>query len=235
MRATNLTTITLPANTTYISSSAFYGCSGLKTLNLPYLTADDDLSDLLYAFSSYYCPALEAVNVAESEKYKSIDGVVFEYNTTTNEWVLFYSPVAKETFTIPASLEQLPSLAGCGFTTVTFEKDADGKEKAGAESLILSAKAFSGMTTLTTLELPSRLTVIGEAAFEGCAGLDSFAIPAMVKSVGASAFSGWTADQTIAVGMTEAEVTAEMEKEDGIFDANWLKDCAATVTYKAAE
>ncbi len=233
--ASNLETVTLPGKLVNIGSSAFSGCSGLKTLNLPYLTADDPLEDILYYFES--CDALEAVNVAESEKYKSIDGVVFEYNSYDDVWEMLFCPTGKTTFTIPASLEFLPSLCGCDFTTVTFEKDADGNEKAGAEFLELDVQAFADMANLETLELPSRLTVIDEAAFSGCTAISSFTIPETIEFVGASAFEGWTAEQAIIVGMTEAEVTAEMENEDGtgIFDAGWLDGSEATVTYKAAE
>ena len=237
----NLTTVTLPGKIYDIDSYAFYQCDGVKTVNLPYLTADDDLSDLLYAFNEYRCPALEAVNVAESEKYMSIDGVVFEYSSYDDAWIVAFTPVAKTIFTIPADLDFLPSLAGEAFTTVTFEKDADGNEVIGAaEGLDLDVQAFADMENLETLELPSRLTSIGEAAFAGCT-IAEITIPDTILYVGASAFEGWTSEQTIKVGMTDADVTAEMELTDdegnpiGIFDPDWLLDCEATVEYKAEE
>lgn len=237
----SLMTVTLPGKIYEIDSYAFNGCEALKTLNLPYLTADDDLSDLLYAFNEYRCPALEAVNVAESEKYMSIDGVVFEYSSYDDAWIVAFTPVAKTVFTIPADLDFLPSLAGEAFTTVTFEKDADGNEVIGAaEGLDLDVQAFADMENLETVELPSRLTSIGEAAFAGCT-IAEITIPDTILYVGASAFEGWTSEQTIKVGMTEADVTAEMELTDdegnpiGIFDPDWLLECEATVEYKAEE
>lgn len=236
--ATSLKTVTLPGKVTYISSSAFYGCSALTTLNLPYLTADDSLDleyDILEKF--YDCKALEAVNVAESAAYKSIDGVVFRYDEYEGAWLMLFCPPAKKTFTIPATLEVLPSLSGCEFTTVTFEKNEDGSEKTGAATLEIEGMAFAEMTSLTTLELPSRLSSIGDYAFSGCTALSSFTIPATLTYVGSGAFENWTAEQTITVDMTKAEVEAEMAKTDGtgIFAADWLDSCLATVNYKTAE
>ncbi len=65
----------------------------------------------------------------------------------------------------------------------------------------------------------------------------TFTIPATLTYVGSGAFENWTAEQTITVDMTRAEVEAEMAKPDGkgIFAADWLDSCSATVNYKAAE
>ena len=150
---------------------------------------------------------------------------------------MLFCPPAKKTFTIPATLEVLPSLSGCKFTTVTFEKNEDGSEKTGAATLEIEGMAFSEMTSLTTLELPSRLSSIGDYAFSGCTALSSFTIPATLTYVGSGAFENWTAEQTITVDMTKAEVEAEMAKPNGkgIFASDWLDSCAATVKYKTAE
>ena len=54
----------------------------------------------------------------------------------------------------------------------------------------IGAYAFRGCSGLTSLTLPSGVTLIGEGAFEGCSGLTSLTLPSGVTSIGAYAFSG---------------------------------------------
>ena len=50
--------------------------------------------------------------------------------------------------------------------------------------------AFSGCSGLTSLTLPSSVTWISWHAFEGCSGLTSLTIPSSVTSIGGGAFAG---------------------------------------------
>ena len=89
--------------------------------------------------------------------------------------------------------------------------------------------------------MPSRLTAIYDGAFANCTGISEIRIPETIEFVGAGVFEGWTAEQTIYVDWTEADVATEMEKLDeegtplGAFDPAWLDGCDATVVYKAEE
>ncbi|MEE0053233.1 MAG: leucine-rich repeat domain-containing protein, partial [Prevotella sp.] len=50
--------------------------------------------------------------------------------------------------------------------------------------------AFSGCSSLTSLDIPSSVTSIGGRAFSGCSSLTSLDIPSSVTSIGSDAFSG---------------------------------------------
>ena len=55
---------------------------------------------------------------------------------------------------------------------------------------LIDYSAFEGCIGLTSLDIPSGVTEIGSSAFEGCSGLTSLDIPAGVTKIGSSAFSG---------------------------------------------
>ena len=54
----------------------------------------------------------------------------------------------------------------------------------------IGAYAFRGCSGLTSLTLPSGVTLIGEDAFRGCSGLTSLTLPSGVTSIGEDAFRG---------------------------------------------
>lgn len=65
--------------------------------------------------------------------------------------------------------------------------------------------AFQGCIGLTSINFPSSLKTINSAAFNGCTGLSSLSIPSNVKKIGSSAFLGCTSltSVTIPEGVTE--------------------------------
>lgn len=69
---------------------------------------------------------------------------------------------------------------------------------------VIGDYAFSGCSSLTSLTLPSSVTLIGGHAFEKCSGLTSLTLPSSVTSIGEFAFrycSGLTS-LTIPSGVT---------------------------------
>jgi len=57
---------------------------------------------------------------------------------------------------------------------------------------IIGSKAFSGCTSLTSIDIPDGVTSIGTEAFRGCSSLSSCTIGDGVISIGNSAFNGCT-------------------------------------------
>ena len=55
---------------------------------------------------------------------------------------------------------------------------------------LIDYSAFEGCIGLTSLDIPSGVTKIGSSAFEGCSGLTSLDIPSGVTEIGESTFSG---------------------------------------------
>ena len=248
--ATSLESVSLPANLKAIDFTAFEGCTALYSVTFAGFSAEvyEPYETILMSLDA--CEKLTEVNINTSDDYMTIDGILFAYDPETESWSFFYYPMAKTVFTIPADLTVLPTILDCPLKTVTFEKDKDGKEVTveGVNTLTIDC-ALSELTSLETVELPSRLTEISDYAFgnctalkeihlparltkisdnafENCTALKEIHLPATLKYVGASAFSGWTAEQTVVVDLTKTETA-------NLFNPGWLDGCEATVKYKA--
>ena len=70
-------------------------------------------------------------------------------------------------------------------SVVSIPETLDGKTVTS-----IGDSAFSGRSSLTTIELPDSVTSIGDRAFRGCSALTSIELPDSVTSIGESAFSG---------------------------------------------
>ena len=102
--------------------------------------------------------------------------------------------------TIPASVTSIEDGAfdECGGFAVTYggtlaqwcQMDNDCALLDNAKSIKLSDG--TDLKSLTTLEIPSGVTKIGDSAFDSCWDLKSVTIPGSVKSIGAWAFCGCT-------------------------------------------
>lgn len=230
--ATSLERVSLPANLKAIDFTAFEGCTALYSVTFAGFSAEvyEPYETILMSLDA--CEKLTEVNIDTSDDYMTIDGILFVYDSEMGSWSSLYYPMAKTVFTIPADLTVLPTIyaADCPLKTVTFEKDKDGNEVTaeGVNTLTIDCCALSELTSLETVELPSRLTEISDNAFENCTALKEIHLPATLKYVGASAFSGWTAEQTVVVDLTKTE-TEDAKR----FDPGWLDGCEATVKYKA--
>ena len=62
---------------------------------------------------------------------------------------------------------------------------------------IILAYAFSGCTSLQSIDIPRSVTKIGDGTFKGCTSLKSLDIPDSVKEIGGIAFEGCTSLQDI--------------------------------------
>lgn len=88
-------------------------------------------------------------------------------------------------------------------------------------------EAFSGIGSLSKVELPSTIETIGDGAFAHCDSLSSITIPSSVKELGDSAFS--------CISLTSVTFEGDapkMEEADSIFDNYELEQL--TVTYSGS-
>ena len=181
---------------TSIGDSAFEGCSGLTSVEIPDgVTSIDE-----YAF--YGCRSLTSVEIP--------DGV-----TSISEWA-FRDCSELTSVEIPASVTSIGDGAfyGCSGLTVYYQGDlarwcegdwtylmkfcgilyingelvhGDLVIPAGVTSI--GSWAFDGCIGLTSVKIPAGVTSIGSDAFDGCSGLTSVDIPASVTSIDAFAFT----------------------------------------------
>ena len=181
---TSLATIVLPRGLNSVGDSAFRGCTSLTSLSF----VEGPMNIGANAFRD--CAALAVLSLPNGVRY--IGDYAFQDDRLLRR------------VEIPASLTSMgvSPFAGCmNVTTVALPGDV--KTLAG-----IFPNAYRGITTatvvrgglmddlfkdcssLTQVEMPSDLTVIGARAFKGCAALAAVGIPARVTSVGTEVFSG---------------------------------------------
>ena len=166
-------TVTYGSNTysvTSIGDLAFYGCSGLTSVNIPNSVTSIGES----AF--YECSGLTSVNIGNS--------------VTSIGDQAFYGCSGLTSVNIPNSVTSIgeSAFACCsGLTSVTIPNSVTS----------IGESAFYECIGLTSVNIPNSVTSIGWDAFAECSGLTSITIPNSVTSIGAWAFDGtaWLANQ----------------------------------------
>lgn len=191
-----LTTITLPENVTKLADYAFYGCTGLQTINC---------ESVVPPACGQECFGM--VNTSDLSVYVPDDA--FNAYKTANVW--------KELNIIPASQCLLAS-GTCG-KDITWRLSCSGEltvegsgvitpldtdhfpypwdEYASSIKLVvigegitrIGGEAFSNLDNLKAVSLPNSLITIEHGAFHGCAKLTSVSIPKNVIHIYDKAFS----------------------------------------------
>jgi hypothetical protein len=195
---------------TSIGEDAFWGCTGLQSINV------------------------DASNTA----YSSADGVLYNNDKTT--LVTYPAGKMGNPFTIPNSVTDIGygafedcinltsvtfqetskvisigdyAFYGCtGLTSITIPNSVTSIGKGAFEDCIgltsitipdsvtsIGDEAFSGCTNLTSITIPDGVTDIGYGAFSGCTGLTSITIPDGVTSIGDYAFNRCTGLTSITI------------------------------------
>ena len=167
-----LTSLTLPAGITEISSYAFSSCSGLTSLTLPagITSIGDD------AF--YGCSGLTSITIPNG--VTQIDKNAFRDCTGLTS------------LTLPANIKRIGESAfkNCsGLTSLNLP----------AGITTIGSSAFYGCSGLTSLTIPDGVTKIGKYAFSNCSYLTSLTIPSSVNSLGDYAFKNCSSLQSVHV------------------------------------
>ena len=145
---------------TSIGYSAFNGCSGLTSIDIP----NSVTSIGGYAFSG-------------TAWYNSQpDGLVYVGKLAYN-----YKGTMPSTITIKEGTLGIVDYAFYGCSSLTSIVIPNSVTSIGGN-------AFSGCKGLTSIEIPNSVTSIGNYAFSSCLGLTSIEIPNSVNSIGENAF-----------------------------------------------
>ena len=75
---------------------------------------------------------------------------------------------------------------------------------------IIGEYAFSGCSSLTSVNIPSSVTEIGQSAFSGCSSLTSVNIPSSVTKIGDKVFEGCTSLTSINIPSSVTKIGGEV-------------------------
>ncbi len=180
--ATSLQSVTLPEGLTSIGAWAMSWMRNLKSLTMP--STLRSIGDDCF----YMCTGMTSVTL--NNGLQSIGDEAF------------YSCYTITSMSIPSSVTYIgnrcfyycTSIENAVLTSVTgqsmFERNTDLKNVDFGNVTEISLDCFSGCTSLETIALPDKLTIIGARAFNGCTALKTANLPSSLRSIGQMAFSG---------------------------------------------
>jgi len=183
-----LTSVNIPNSVTSIRLRAFYGCSGLTSVDIPnsVTSIGADAFRRSSGLTSVTIPnSVTSIGNSAFRSCGCLRELVIEDGTTTFDLEgnsLFYdSPI--ENLYLGRNLN-------CGSYSPFRDKTTIKKLSIGNLVTSIGEDAFYGCSGLTSVDIPNSVTSIGEDAFYGCIGLASVDIPNSVTSIGDRAFYG---------------------------------------------
>ena len=93
----------------------------------------------------------------------------------------------------------------------------------------IGAGAFSGCSSLSSIELPDSVTSIGASAFKDCSSLSSIKIPASVTSIGEGAFNGCSSLSSIELPDSVTSIGASAFKDCSSLSSIKLPDSVTSI------
>ena len=193
---------------TSIGSSAFSGCTGLKSITIP------DSVTSIGSSAFYNCNNLQDIYITDIAAWCNISGLdkLMSYGSSNKN--LYINNELATSITIPNGVTVIPSSAfrGCtGLTSITIPSSVtsigagafrgctdlksiivyEGNTKYHSEGNCLIETATKTLILgckTSVIPTDGSVTSIGSSAFYGCNGLTSVTIPDSVTSIGSYAF-----------------------------------------------
>ncbi len=171
-------------NLTKIGSYAFYGCEGIKALNIP--ASVESIGVYAFGGTTGYTAFLEEAKTKteESERYLIVgDGVL----------LAAYIADGQTAVHIPEGVKTIAGSALCGWDYAMIPDSTEQLSVSGESKYRLSY-------AVKEVTLPSTLETIGAQAFFRMLSLESIVFPASVKTIEAEAFELCSALSAISGG-----------------------------------
>ena len=163
-----LTSIEIPGSVTSIGEGAFWDCTGLTSIEIPNSVTSINSG----AFG--VCSSLISIEIPNS--VTSIGENAFWDCPNLSNVVVNSNAIISKNYTS----SNIGTIFGDQVKKYTILNSVTS----------IGKSAFSGCTGLTSIEIPNSVTSIGEYAFSDCSGLTSINIPNSVTSIGGRAFEG---------------------------------------------
>lgn len=175
------------------------------------VTVDDEYRIINYTLYDYY--GGENVEIPESKNIMYLDEECFQYNTTIKRIVFpsTLTEIPKEAFKGCTNLEEIVVPGQCivihkeafkdcaKLKKITFGYFVDKDKVEHPEytaAITIGDYAFSGCTSLETIENSKRLTTVGNGAFEKCTSLETIDLSEL-RVTGKGVFKGCTKLSTV--------------------------------------
>lgn len=175
----NLTSIVLPYEITSIGASAFESCTALTGVTFAGGSS-----------SSLNASALNSIGHSGFRGCAVLTNITLPSEITSIGESAFQGCTGLTGITIPSSVNSLGESAFQDCTnllSLTIDNGLSG----------ISKKAFYYCSSLTNATIPDSVTTIGDFAFENCVGLSSAPLPGNLSGIGKSAFRGCTGIQSV--------------------------------------
>ena len=188
-----LTEYTVRKGTRVICDHAFYHCSSLTSLTLPFslqLIGGGAFSDC-YSLTSLTLPSsLQSIGDNAFGGCYSLTSLTLPSSLQSIGGGAFGGCVSLTSLTLPSSLQSIGDRAFLGCTSLSSLTLPSSLQSIGNG-------AFWNCSSLTSLTLPSSLQSIGNGAFSCCNSLTSLTLPSSLQSIEGGAFTGCTSLRSV--------------------------------------
>ena len=179
----------IPDGVTEIGWGAFKGCTSLESIDIP--------------------NSVTEIGGRAFQGCTSLESIVIPNSVTKISWNAFLGCTSLESIQVDKSNPHYDSRNNCNAIIETStNRIVRGCAKTTIPNsvTVIGSIAFSGCTSLESIDIPNSVTEIGEEAFEGCTSLESIVIPNSVTEIGGWAFYGCTSLESIDIPNSVTEI-----------------------------
>ena len=188
----------IPSSVTSIGYGAFYGCSGLTSIDIPSSVSSIGVD----AFEN--CSGLTSIDIPSSVSSIGVGAFYGCSGLTSIDIPSSVTSIGEAAFNLTPWYEnQQDGLLYIGKVAYKYKGTMPNGTNIKIEegTIEIGNYAFYGCSGLTSISFSSSVTSIGRSAFEGCSGLTSIDIPSSVSSIDYSAFQRCSNLTEVKVGM----------------------------------